>query len=124
MPTTSGSFALKGLEASMDGAVATALREAGCIILAKTNLSVRKPYAHDSSLCLSNRTGMGQQQRIRSHERLVGGRRTGMTVPDAEDCQLTLTLRHNLLMCAAVLIQRGSGLETLSVFLTGSNTNP
>ncbi len=39
---TCGSFALKGLTASEDAAIATALRDVGCIVIALANLSVRR----------------------------------------------------------------------------------
>ncbi|KAL2673845.1 hypothetical protein Neosp_012289 [[Neocosmospora] mangrovei] len=39
MGTTSGSFALKGLNASKDAPIATTLRNAGCIVIGKANLS-------------------------------------------------------------------------------------
>ncbi|EEU37128.1 uncharacterized protein NECHADRAFT_52302 [Fusarium vanettenii 77-13-4] len=39
MGTTSGSFALKGLNASNDAPIATMLRKAGCIVIGKANLS-------------------------------------------------------------------------------------
>jgi len=40
LPTTSGSLALKGLVPNTDANIVTRLRDAGCIIIAKTNLSV------------------------------------------------------------------------------------
>ncbi|KAH8807984.1 amidase signature domain-containing protein [Xylogone sp. PMI_703] len=39
LETTSGSFALKGLNATTDAPIAVMLREAGCIVLGKSNLS-------------------------------------------------------------------------------------
>ncbi|KPM44909.1 hypothetical protein AK830_g1647 [Neonectria ditissima] len=39
LETTSGSFALKGLKTSKDAAVAILLRQAGCIVIGKPNLS-------------------------------------------------------------------------------------
>ncbi|KAF9776438.1 hypothetical protein IL306_005373 [Fusarium sp. DS 682] len=44
MGTTSGSFALKGLNASKDAPIATMLRKAGCIVIGKANLSTQSPY--------------------------------------------------------------------------------
>ncbi|KAL6399341.1 Amidase [Ilyonectria robusta] len=43
MGTTSGSFALQGLNASKDATMATLLRKAGCVVIGKSNMSVRQP---------------------------------------------------------------------------------
>jgi amidase len=40
LETTAGSLALKGLNATEDAPIATLLREAGCIVIGKSNLSV------------------------------------------------------------------------------------
>ena len=41
METTCGSFALKDHKASEDAAIATMLKDAGCIVIGLANLSVR-----------------------------------------------------------------------------------
>lgn len=40
MPTTSGTLGLAGLQNTLDASLVTALRNAGCIVIAKANLSV------------------------------------------------------------------------------------
>ncbi|KAJ5509770.1 hypothetical protein N7527_011913 [Penicillium freii] len=45
LETTAGSLALKGLNATEDAPIATLLREAGCIVIGKSNLSVRGQIA-------------------------------------------------------------------------------
>lgn len=80
METTCGSYALKGLRASEDAAIATMLRDAGCIVIGLANLSVRLPYIPPG---FRERgidrvaTGVGKQQRRQSDVRMVCNRRPG-----------------------------------------------
>lgn len=74
MGTTSGSFALKGLNASKDAPIATMLRKAGCIVIGKANLSVC--FLLRFLVTTLTDIGMGQREGLRRHERMVSGGRS------------------------------------------------
>ena len=80
MGTTSGSHALQGLVAKKDATIAVQLRNAGCIVIGKSNLSVSHNsqfYKSVLAWLLMYGIGVGKLEGFQHHQWLVPGRRAG-----------------------------------------------
>ena len=107
MDITCGSFALRGAKAKKNAVVVDLLIEAGMIIIAKTNLTVRFHCAQSNKrILIPSSTGVRRNERLNDDQWLVCSWWTGMsTMEGFANAWLTTLFRPDRLTSEANLQQ-------------------